>query len=182
MLKTETFPWHRLVEDLARELRGYDESVLNIVRRLKVGINQDEKAACDLLDERLQTKLATSLYTDILSGVVRTTDINGVPFVPYPGSLLPFGNLAPRLSVASGNEWLAKKGYEWTWAPMANVNKRDAVNRERYETAYSLGFRFPEDPAAKLSGTTKIASMMFLPRQTLTDSLLEFRRDHPDEY
>ena len=183
------YPWFQMPSDLARTKLGYEPKLSLLTRELnKRDLDYFEltdqadkiKGLVEALDKALLTPLATQLATDILSGAIRSFNPDGSPFYLTKDSALPIGDKAPHLTVALGNEWLRHSGFNWIWSP-ATVSKRQAENRNRYNQAYAVGFRFGAHPSARLAGIGRIAKILGLDRQTLANSLKEFKRDHPDE-
>jgi hypothetical protein len=175
--------------DLARCELGYEPNLSLLTENLNKRhldyleqTNQEGKirSLYEKLDEALLKSLATKLATDILTGQVQTFNPNGSPFHSSSDHPLPIGDKAPHLTVALGNEWLRSSGFNWIWSPIT-VNKRQAENRDRYNRAYAVGFRFGAHPNARLAGVGRAAKLLGLDRQTLANSLKEFKRDHPDE-
>lgn len=189
MLIEPLYPWFQMPSDLARCKLGYESKLSVLTKDLNKRqldyleqTDQEEKikGLYEELDEALLTSLATKLAADILSGQVQSFNPDGSPFHSSSDHSLPTGDNAPQLTVALGNEWLRRRGFNWIWSPMA-VSKRQAENRDRYNRAYAEGFRFGSHPNARLAGVGRIAKLLGLERQTLANSLKEFKRDNPDE-
>ena len=124
--------------------------------------------------------MATKLATDILSGRLQSFNPDGSAFYPAKDSALPIGDKTPYLTATVGNGWLRRIGFNWIWSP-PTISKRQAENRDRYNRAYAEGFRFGSHPNARLAGIGRVAKRLGLDRQTLANSLKEFKRDNPDE-
>jgi len=186
MKKFDLYPWHKMIDDLATSHLGFPYVIKEAMTRLGLDVpkqiqdqNQRDKLF-SMLEENLQTDVATHLYQDILTGSVQTFDKAGKPFSPQMDQLLPLGEDAPRISEAIGNAWLERRGYAWVWHPIV-PSERDRVNAQRYREAYKLGFRYPDDINGPLKNLGAIAQEIGVAKSTLRASLIEFRRDHPDE-
>jgi hypothetical protein len=186
MKKFDLYPWHKMIDDLATSHLGFPYDLREAMTRLGLSgpkqtpdQNRRDKLLA-ILEENLQTDVATYLYKDILTGAVQTFDQAGKPLSPNMGQLLPMGDDAPRISEAIGNAWLERRGYAWVWHPIA-APVRDQVNRQRYREASNLGFRYPDDNNGPLKNLGPIAQALGIAKSTLRASLIEYREDHPDE-
>ncbi len=189
MLSEPQFPWYQLPFDLARDSYGNEPNLANLTKGLStrdvehlVQTKQEEKldGLHAKLAESIKTQLATQLATDILTGKVVAFTADGSRFQPTESKPLPIGKDAPNLTAAVGNQWLKDSGFNLIWSPV-QISGRDAVNRDRYHRARELGFRYPQYPNAPLKGITKCAEILGVDRQTLTNSLKEYRRDYPND-
>lgn len=186
MKKFDLYPWHKMIDDLATLHLGFPYDLKQAMTRLGLSgpkqipdQNQRDKLLA-MLEENLQTDVASRLYKDILTGAVQTFDKAGKPFSPQMGQLLPVGDDAPRISVAIGNAWLERRGYAWVWHLIV-PSERDRVNKQRYREASKLGFRYPADINGPLKNLGPIAEALGIAKSTLRASLIEYREDHPEE-
>ncbi len=189
MLSEPQFPWYQLPFDLAKDQYGNEPDLANLTKGLS---KQDFKyleqtKQWEKLDDlhgelaaAIKTPVATKLATDIMTGKVPAFNWDGTPFAARLDETLPRGPNAPQITAEVGNRWLKDSGYNLVWSPV-QISDRDAVNRDRYRSVHNLGFRYPSNSFHPLKGITKYAKMLGLDRQTITNSLKEYRRDYPND-
>jgi hypothetical protein len=194
MLSEPQFPWYHLPFDVAKDVYDNELNVGNLTKGLSKNdlkfleetdsarMSQDDKLRKlrSKQQELLSVRIATQLATDIMTGKVLVFNWDGTHFSPRADTTLPRGQGAPHISATVGNLWLKDSGYNLVWSPV-QISDRDAVNRDRYRSVYNLGFRYPSNSFHPLKGITKYAKMLGLDRQTLTNSLKEYRRDYPND-